>query len=186
MSILRQLLLLAGLAALAYAGYYGWQGYAVSRSATGTKPATAAAILVDAEPAALRTMTTTVEAVGSTIAARSIQVVSLAEGRVHALHFKAGQKVQEGAVLVELDRDLQEADLAEAEAVHKRAVADLERAQSLFGSKVVSEARVQELTALAAAAQAQVMRARRQLADRTIRAPSPARSGSTASTSARV
>lgn len=171
MSTFRQLLLIAMLAAVAFGGYQAWQSYAASRADTASEQNGGGTMLVEVRPASRHTMSTTVEAVGSTIAAQSIEIVSLAEGRIHGLLFRSGQKVSQGDELVELDRDMQDADATEAEAALVRIKAELERAQSLFGSKIVAASRVEELTAQLAAAEAELKRARRQLADRTIRAP---------------
>ncbi|MFN0264357.1 efflux RND transporter periplasmic adaptor subunit [Tepidamorphus sp. 3E244] len=172
MSILRQLAVLVVIAVAVFGTYYAWQSYA----ATGEQAAEGGrggrgATLVEAVPAERRSMSTTIEAVGTTIAARSIQVVSLVDGRITQLNFQSGDKVEEGDILVELDRDMQEADLTEAEAAKTRADGELERAQKLFGNKIVTAARIEELTAAQASTDADLKRARRQLADRTIRAP---------------
>ncbi|MCC0047613.1 MAG: efflux RND transporter periplasmic adaptor subunit [Rhodobiaceae bacterium] len=176
MSAFRQLLLIAVLAIAAFGGYQAWQRYDAAdgggNAAAGKQQGRERpAILVEVQPVGRRTMSTTVEAVGTTIAAKSVEIVSLADGRIRELLFRSGQKVAQGDRLVELDRDMQEADATEAEAARVRIQAELERAKSLFGNKIVSAARVEELTAQLAAAEAQLKRSNRQLDDRTIRAP---------------
>ncbi|MCB1471463.1 MAG: efflux RND transporter periplasmic adaptor subunit [Rhodobiaceae bacterium] len=172
MPLVRQLLIVALLAAAAFGGYRAWQVIEPgSAGGAGNGSAPRAATLVEAVQVERRKMETTIEAVGTTIAASSVEIVPLVEGRVEKIAFRAGQHVAASEVLAELDSDLQRADLSEAEATLRRVELELERVSRLYGREIVSTARVEEMTAELATAKAAVARARRNLADRTIRAP---------------
>ena len=74
-------------------------------------------VSVETATAERRSLARAVEAVGTTRARRSVEIVPLEPGRVAAVNFRTGQQVAAGDVLVELDADIERADLAEAEAV---------------------------------------------------------------------
>src|SRR5690625_1020857 len=112
-----------------------------------------------------------VEAVGTTRALRSVEIVPLAAGRVTEIHFRAGQQVEKGDVLVRLDDDIERADLTEAKALLVEARQAVERVQKLRKSNAVALAELERATAQFAAATATMERAERRLADREIRAP---------------
>jgi len=118
-----------------------------------------------------RKLETRAEAVGTSLARRSIEVVPLTTGRVRAITFRAGDRVAAGQVLVELDDEIERADLAQAEATLMQTRQALQRARTLLEKSHVAEATVEDLTSRAASAAAALDRARRKLADRKIRAP---------------
>ncbi|UEM22399.1 efflux RND transporter periplasmic adaptor subunit [Skermanella mucosa] len=112
-----------------------------------------------------------IEAVGTTRPRQSIEVIADDSGRVDEILFETGQRVEQGQPLVRLDRGIQEANLAEAEAVLVDARAQLERARRLVSNSAVSEARVDELRAAFLTAEARVAAERQRLRDRTVNAP---------------
>lgn len=128
---------------------------------------------VETATAQRRKLETRIEAVGTSLARRSIEVVPLTTGRVRAIAFRAGDRVAAGEVLVELDKEIERADLAQAEATLTQTRQALERARTLRAKNHVSQATVEDLTSKAATAAAALDRARRKLADRSIRAPFP-------------
>ncbi|MDF1749841.1 MAG: efflux RND transporter periplasmic adaptor subunit, partial [Alphaproteobacteria bacterium] len=119
----------------------------------------------------LRPMETSIEAVGSTRAKRTVEIKPFADGRVVNVAFKAGDSVEAGQVLLRLDDEIERADLVEAEARLKDALSALKRAETLRKSNTVAEATVDTLVANVAIAQADRDRAIRRLQDRTIKAP---------------
>lgn len=173
MSLFRQILIVLVASVALYGGYVAWDRYLVSDAATdgGQSRPGAGMTRVEAAPVRQQDMATTVEAVGTTRAVRSVDIVSEAEGRVERILFRAGEPVARGDVLVELDKELQEADLMEAEATLKQVETELERARQLARDNIVARSTLDELQARMAASEAAVARARRNLADRSIRAP---------------
>lgn len=172
MTPVKQIGVLLGIAAVVGVSYIGWQQYFPAKSQSqGAKNDKAEVVSVEAAPATLRQIDTIVEAVGTTRAVRSVEITPLSSGRVVEVGFKAGQKVENGAVLLRLDSEIQRADLAEAEAKLKEATSALKRSTILKRSSAVSEAALDRLVAQAGIAKATRDRADKQLRDRVIRAP---------------
>ncbi|WP_245615577.1 efflux RND transporter periplasmic adaptor subunit [Afifella pfennigii] len=130
-----------------------------------------AAIAVETALAKELEIERTLEAVGTTRALRSVEIVPLASGRIVEQSFAAGQKVHGGEPLLRLDDDIENADVKEAKAKLREAQLALERAESLRQSRAVTEATVDQLTAARITAEAELERAERRLADRVVRAP---------------
>ena len=168
-SILIQAVLVLLVAAVLGGGYFAWQRYGAGEVASGpgAAPAAIPVVLAVAEQ---RQTSRRVEAVGTTLSRRAIEVVSLASGRVMAVEFEPGQFVKAGDVLVRLDDDIERADLAEAEATLQESVLAMQRAQALRQKSAIPEATVDQMVAAEASARAELDRARRRLADRTVRA----------------
>jgi membrane fusion protein (multidrug efflux system) len=172
MTIPRQLLIVVLIGALLYGGYVGWERYLAPRDATATvQREPARATPVETAPARRQVLSSVVEAVGTTLARQSIEIVPLASGRIEDITFRTGQEVAAGTVIARLDSDIEQADLAQSEAVLRKADLALERAKILQQNNNATKATVDDLTANRATAAAEVARAKRKLADRTIRAP---------------
>lgn len=113
----------------------------------------------------------TVTAVGTGRALRSVTVYPKTSGEVIRIYFKAGDRVNAGQPLIELDArqatlavKLAEAKLADA----KRALA---RAEKLLKRGVAAEATVDTARTAAETAQIEYEQAKETLADHTVRAP---------------
>jgi membrane fusion protein (multidrug efflux system) len=162
------LLLLIGLGAGAYEGYrrhFSPPGETAA-SRGGPREISVEVALVESV-----TLPRTVEAVGTTRARQSIQIVPLASGRVVEIAIRPGQPVNAGDVLVRLDDDIERANLVEAEAMLVEQHQAVERAERLQRNNAVSLATLEQATSAKAVAEAAVERARRRLADRVISAP---------------
>ncbi|MEO1091522.1 MAG: efflux RND transporter periplasmic adaptor subunit [Pseudomonadota bacterium] len=168
MSILRQLVFSLAIITVAGAGYVGWTRYAPQATPADFRPPAIAVTVatVVSEPLSQR-----IEAVGTTRARQAIEVVAVASGRIQVINFEPGTVIEAGAVLVELDDDLERADLDEARALLRETELGLARARTLRSSAAVTQARIDELEAQQASGQARVERAVRRLADRQVRAP---------------
>jgi membrane fusion protein (multidrug efflux system) len=171
MSIFKQLIVLAVLGGLAYGGYGYWQSTLgadgdAAQGGGGPRPVT-----VELATAGTRIMQRTVEAVGTTRARRSIDIVPEADGRLVSLDIAPGSRVVQGEVLARLEDAIQRADLTEAEAVYREQSSTLARLRALRETNAVSVAAVEEAVARVAEAEARVERARRRLDDRVIVAP---------------
>ncbi|SDD57843.1 efflux RND transporter periplasmic adaptor subunit [Ruegeria marina] len=173
MSIWRQILTIAFIASLAYGGFKLYEQYVVDPKASSENAnrRSVAPTIVELATAELRILKTAVEAVGTTRARQSVDIVPEADGRVERILFEPGQTVQRGEALVELDDTIARADLAEANAKLVERERVLERVTQLRGSSTVSEATLEESIARLAEARAELNRAEQKLAERTIRAP---------------
>jgi membrane fusion protein (multidrug efflux system) len=166
----KQLLVLLVLAGIAFGGYEGYRTYLAPPEAVESDDGPSV-VSVETAVAERRSLARAVEAVGTTRARRSVEIVPLEPGRVAAVNFRTGERVDMGDVLVELDDDIERADLAEAEAMLAERRQAVERTRQLQQSNAVSLAQLELVLAQNAAAEAQLDRARRRLADRDIRAP---------------
>lgn len=112
-----------------------------------------------------------VDAVGTTLAKQAVEIVPLAAGRIVTLAIEPGKRVKAGDTLAELDKDIETANLTEAQAKLREAALALERAQALRRNNTIADAQFEQATSAVIANQAEVDRAQRRLADRVIRAP---------------
>jgi membrane fusion protein (multidrug efflux system) len=129
------------------------------------------AIPVEVAPVREETLRRRVEAVGTTLAKQAVDIVPLASGRVESITFLPGQRVAAGDVLVQLDDEIQQAEVAEARATLRETQLGYDRALKLRSNNTVAQATVDDLEAKRDAAQARLDGALRLLADRTVRAP---------------
>ncbi|MGB5215942.1 MAG: efflux RND transporter periplasmic adaptor subunit [Anderseniella sp.] len=185
MSIVKQILVLMVLSAVAYGGYAGYGHWKAGIAATspdagkqaGGKPAAGnrrrggRETAVETTKAQVRTLARTVEAVGNTRAVRYVEIRSKADGTITEIPYTPGNRVEKGTVLFTLDDAIEKADLAQAEAELLKTDLALKRGDKLSQSRITARASVDELQAAMSAASAQVDRARSRLADRTIMAP---------------
>ncbi len=169
MSLGKQLLLILVIAGLAYGGYEAWLRYGAV--AEEDSPRIERPTTVELATARVARMAQTVDAVGTTRARQSVEIVPEDDGRVVELLISPGQTVSRGDILVRLDDDIQRADLAEAEARVIERQQALERVEQLIGSAAVSQATLEDTTARLAEARAQLDRAEQRFANRTITAP---------------
>lgn len=168
-SLGKQLILLCLLGGLAYGGYWAWQEQNPEQETSQARPSTPTT--VELAQATVQRMAETVEAVGSTRARQSVEIVPQDQGRVVDLLLAPGQSVNRGDVLVRLDDHIERADLAEARARVTEREQALTRIEQLIGSAAVSQATLEDATARLAEARAQLDRAERRFANRTIIAP---------------
>ena len=174
--MLRQLLLLLVLGGLAFGRFTFYERYLGDEQVQGaTDPAGqrrgGREVSVETVFAETRTIRTRIEAVGDTRALQAVNIVPQDAGQVVSIAFESGERVEAGAVLVELDDTLTQAAVAEAQArLHETRVA-LDRARKLQASRNIAQSAVDETVAAEEAATAQLQAARKRLEDRTIRAP---------------
>ena len=172
MPVWKQILVLCLLAAVGYGAYEGYQRYLSAGNSTSDAPSRGArAATVEVAQAEVRTLRETVEAVGTSRAKQSIEIVPETDGRVVELGINPGASVEKGAVLVRLDDTIARADLVEAEARLTEREQALSRITQLRRTNAVAEAALEEATARLAEARAQLDRARQRLTERTILAP---------------
>lgn len=172
MALWKQLLVLVAMAGLAIGGWEGYRRHlAPPPSAEAKGGGGGREIAVETAVAVHETLPLVVEAVGTTRARQSIEVVPLVSGRVVEMLFAPGQRIEAGDVLVRLDDDIERANLTEAEALLAEQTQAIERARRLQQTNAIAMASLEQVISARAAAEAAVDRARRRLADREIRAP---------------
>ncbi|WP_119458392.1 efflux RND transporter periplasmic adaptor subunit [Rhodospirillaceae bacterium SYSU D60014] len=169
MSLVRQIVAILILVTIAGAAWYLTAQTAGSPIAESDRADPTA--LVEIAEARTGVITQHVEAVGTLRAKQSIAIKANASGQIADIRFEAGEQVEQDEVLVTLDREIEEANAAEARAMLRDAEAQYERARQLLANKTVAQAQVDALNAAFAAARARLAAAERRLRDRQIRAP---------------
>lgn len=174
LSILKQVVSLAIVVAAAAGGYAAYDQLGARKQQDELRGASRpSAVSVEISPAAERRMESTIEAVGTSLALQSVEIVPLASGRVETIDFEPGQKVEAGQVLVKLDDDIERADLSQAEGEVRENEIAIERATTLRKTNTVAQAAMDTLVARKANVMAGLDRAKRRLADRSVKAPFP-------------
>lgn len=167
--------LLLGALALAVAGAWWLQqprinaSQAASTSSAATHSAAGSAAgnantppppaLVEVTRARTQTVRDDVQSVGNLLSRQSTTLRPQTSGRVVSLHFKDGQQVRKGQVLLQLDDQLERAQLAQVEAELALVQAQFERSRELVSKGFISQAALDE-----SAANLKVTQARRSLA----------------------
>jgi membrane fusion protein (multidrug efflux system) len=112
-----------------------------------------------------------VSAVGSVTAVQGTVVSTEIEGIVREIKFQAGALVNKGDELVQLDIEIQQAQLRAAEAAAEWARVSFKRAKELISSKAVSQADLDSADSNLKQTDAQVDNLRAVIAKKTVRAP---------------
>jgi membrane fusion protein (multidrug efflux system) len=167
--LLRSLLVLFLLAllggGLAYLKYSQMQAQLAEMSA-GQPPATVAAARVETTRWQPR-----LSAAGSVQAVQGVLVNNEVAGQVERILFESGDQVEAGQALVQLDTEVDEADLEGLRAELKLAKLQLERNRKLLRDRAVSQGDVDELIAEVAKAEAEVQAKQALIRKKTLRAP---------------
>jgi membrane fusion protein (multidrug efflux system) len=147
-------------------------GAAAGQAAAAAGPGrTQPAIQVISAPASQRRLEVGLEAIGTAGANEAVSITSKTSNIITAIRFTDGQRVNEGQVLVELDRGTAEADLAAATAAFEESRSQWNRSRELLGTQVVSKAQYEQLEATMKSNEARVAAAQSRLSDTYIRAP---------------
>jgi membrane fusion protein (multidrug efflux system) len=117
------------------------------------------------------------KALGTAVANESVDVTSKTSNVVSAVHFRDGQTVTRGYVLVELDSAQARADLAVAEAAFTESTSLYNRSRELMVTQALSKSQFDQVESTNKANAARVGAARAKLEDTIIRAPFAGRVG---------
>ena len=112
-----------------------------------------------------------IEAIGTSISNEAVSITSKLSNLVTAIHFRDGEMVKAGQVLVELDHAQTQAELAAATADFNNAVNQHNRSKELLATQALSKSQYDLLEAAMKTNEAKVAAAKARLADTYIRAP---------------
>jgi membrane fusion protein, multidrug efflux system len=127
-----------------------------------------------ASPCTIRQSTTSI---GTILAPRSITIRMETSGVVRKMGLVSGQIIEENALIFELDRSVEEAQLASAEARLKIADSTFRRMQMAADANAVTELELDQSKAELEQAQAEIDRNKAIIAKKTMLAPFRARAG---------
>ncbi|MEO1040402.1 MAG: efflux RND transporter periplasmic adaptor subunit [Pseudomonadota bacterium] len=142
-----------------------------SGSDSGGWGGTRGGIPVAVEPVETRTFADIVEALGTANANESVTITAIVSDTIRRLEFDSGQRVEAGAILVELSAVEEAAGLSEARATLREAQREIDRTRDLVERGVSAQSRLDESNAQIERARARVNAIEAQLSDRIIRAP---------------
>jgi membrane fusion protein (multidrug efflux system) len=122
-------------------------------------------------------LTRELKALGTARANEAVEITSKTSNIITAVRFRDGQRVQRGAVLVQLDSAQARADLAAAEAALTESTSLYNRSRELLSTQAVSKSQFDQIEATKKANAARVAAAQAKLEDTVIRAPFSGRVG---------
>jgi len=123
------------------------------------------------------TWETTLNAVGSVSGLKNVAVSAEVPGIVSRIRFESGAIAKEGQVLVELEADVERAQMASAEARRELAARNAKRAQTLATGNVISRAQLDDSEIQLKTAATDVAGLRAQVERKVVRAPFKGRLG---------
>lgn len=141
------------------------------RSEAGGGPAARPALPVVSATAGTRPMSERVRAVGTLQANESVMIRPELAGRVERIHFREGQPVAAGQVLITLDAAEYRAQVAQTEATVEANRLTFERAADMVRTNMVSQQDYDQARARLAESRALLQRHRVMLEKMTLRAP---------------
>jgi membrane fusion protein (multidrug efflux system) len=109
--------------------------------------------------------------VGTIVPARGVTVSNDAAGVVRSIRFESGQQVRQGQVLVELDADVERAQLREAQARLKLAQISAQRSRELLRRNLVAKAQVDNDESALRSAAANTASLQAEIDRKTVHAP---------------
>ena len=171
MAIWKQILIICILAVASYGGLEAWNIHFNAPVNTADGKRKSRAVIVETDFATIETLEKTIEATGTTRAIQSVDIVPESNGRIIEMAITAGSHVEAGAILVRMDSVVEEAYLTEAMAKVEEQTKALDRIKRLRQTNSIAEVKFDETVARLAEADAQLDRAKKGLAERTIEAP---------------
>jgi len=155
-------------------GYHAWKAHMLKKSMAGMQMPP---VTVTAMKAELQSWQPQLKAVGSLRAMRGVDVTSEISGLVRTLHFKSGDDVKAGQVLVQLNADADIAQLHSLEAAAELAGTVYIRDRKQFDIQAISQATLDADAADLKSKRAQVAQQAALVDKKTIRAPFAGRLG---------
>jgi membrane fusion protein (multidrug efflux system) len=134
-------------------------------------------VTITAEPARLESWERRLPAIGTLRAVQGVDVATQVDGIVRAIRFRSGEEVLAGAVLVELDDSVEQADLKSAMAELRKTTLEFERQRELLARGNTPRANFDTAQAQRDTAAALIERIRAVIAKKAIRAPFDGRLG---------
>jgi membrane fusion protein (multidrug efflux system) len=166
----RFLLVVVGLAVV-FGGIFGWKAYMGKKMAAMMSGPRPPAVIASADVTAAEWVPH-LDAVGSLVSTRGVEVNNEVAGQVKAIQFSSGQSVRKGDVLIQLDDEVDQADLQGLVAQRHLAELQYERTEKLFKEdQAVPRADYDEARAKLDNARAAVVSMQALIAKKRVRAP---------------
>ncbi len=160
-----------------FGGIFGYQGFRSYMMKKYMSSAVAPAVTVSAVKAGMEEWQTQISAVGTLRAVRGVDVANEIAGLVQSIHFKSGDNVHAGQLLLKINADSDIAQLRTLAAAADLAQSVYERNKKQFLAQAVSQASLDVDAADLQGKKAQVAQQEAQVIKKTIRAPFAGRLG---------
>lgn len=172
---MKRFALLLLVAAVGAGGYYGYRhvraGAELNQARAAPTPRPAAGVPVEVARIEVATVKEEVEALGTLAADESVVIAPEIAGRVIALGFKEGERVEKGQLLVKLDTAILDAELKQLQADLSLAKDTFQRNQSLVQRGAGTQVALEQATAQLASSEAKVQLSQAKLAQSAMMAP---------------
>lgn len=136
--MIKRIFLVLLLTCLILGSLFGYKFYQIQQAISQVKPPPPA--MVAAATVEIENWSSAITAVGGFTPVAGVHVSSEVPGKVKALHFHSGQTVGAGQLLLELDDDTDQAELAGLKAEFQLAKAELQRSEKMIEKKYLSQA----------------------------------------------
>jgi membrane fusion protein (multidrug efflux system) len=173
----KRMLLMLTAVGLLFGGIFGYQTYKSRQAAKAMASGQAPPVTVTTIRAAATSWQPQLRAVGNLRAVHGVEVSSEIAGLVRSVHFKSGDEVKPGQLLVQLNADADIAQLHSLEAAAELAYVNHERDRKQFAVQAVSQATLDADTADLKGKRAQVDQQAALVEKKTLRAPFAGRVG---------
>lgn len=167
----RRLVILGLFIAVVYGGVIGFNRFIGAMIHKAMASAPAPVINVTTAKAENRTWAEQLQVVASLKAVQGTMLTAQSAGTVTAIHFKSGDEVKAGTLLVQLNDNMARAQLVADQAKLLNAKQELTRQRSLFPQKLTSQSQLQSAEATFNEASAAVVADQAALANLQVRAP---------------
>jgi membrane fusion protein (multidrug efflux system) len=155
----------------AVAGIKGTSASDSGKAAAGGASKAAPPVVVEVIQVKPSTVQEDLQAVGSLQSNESVILRPEVPGRISAIGFKDGQRVRKGQLLVALDDQLNEAEVAQMKAEYDLALSNLKRSEDLASRKFISSSAQETAASNAQVAEAKLRLAQARLSKMRIVAP---------------
>ncbi len=175
----KRMLIMLAVVGLLFGGIFGFQIFKMQMIKKAMSSQKAPPVTVSTTKAVVQPWQPELKAVGTLRAVRGVDVTTEISGLVRTLHFRSGDTVKAGQVLVELNADSDIAQLRASEAAAELAQTVYERDKKQFAVKAVSQAVLDSDSADLKSKRAIAAEQAAIVAKKTIRAPFAGRLGIT-------
>lgn len=164
--MIKRLILVLFFLAILFGGVFGWKFYSGQQTAKAMSAPPPPAVVSSAEVQS-EVWRPALKAVGNLVASNGVSVANEVAGVVKSIEFESGQSVKVGDVLLTLDDDVDQADLAALAAAEKLANVNYRRISKLVREKTLPQSSLDEARATLDSARA-TLNAKRASTDKKI------------------
>ena len=169
--MIKRMIIVLGALAIVFGAIFGWKAYKADQMEKARAAGGVPAVVISSTDVIEEQWERRISSVGSLSAIQGVEVSSEVPGKVVRINFESGERIDAGAILVQLDATQEQAELRSLEAELDLARLDHERAERLVKRGAVSQAQLDRATSEMNGLVAKVEEQKALIAKKTIRAP---------------